>query len=361
MKGVAIVLIPLHNLLHMVGPLVRENEFYYNYPRRAYWMWNHITHLHPNVVGDAISFFGWYGVPVFMFLSGYGVMHKYGNPAEKCAAFRPFLRYNFLKLFRLMAPAFLLYCLIQMLFSNGQQTVVSFFTQLTLTNNILCNPKDIDPGVYWYFGITLQFYLLYRLLFHRKSNRVFWSLWALLLAADTLWLICMLPDPALKVQPQFEYIRHNAVGWFLPYFMGLGMGRLSLGPGSTCPEKNGHRNTLSRGALCSGFVASVLLLSACSFQQQLWLVTPVFAITGTICLMRLIRHAWIGKMFGRLGTLSAYVFVVHPLVRPFFKEWIFLPGQLEIDVRGWFLAGLYLCLSVALAYLYKVLISKIPY
>ena len=47
LKGYAILCIVLHNLLHLVAPLVKENEFYYNYNYRSYWMWNHMKEIHP--------------------------------------------------------------------------------------------------------------------------------------------------------------------------------------------------------------------------------------------------------------------------------------------------------------------------
>lgn len=356
MKGVAIWAIPLHNLLHWVGPLVRENEFYYNYSRRAYWMWNHLTHFHPNLLGDILSFFGWYGVPVFMFLTGYGIYKKYEQLPEEQCRWSPFLYYNSLKLIRLLAPAFLVYCVLKVFVWAEPLNWGAVLAQLTLTINVLSCPADIDPGVYWYFGLTLQFYVLYRLLFHRKNDRVFWGIWWLLLLADTAWLITMMPDPNLKVQPQMEYIRHNCVGWFIPFLMGVGWARKC---GSVSSEQSPFLGTGT--TMCIGCLLSVFLLVAFSFQQQLWLLTPMFAVTGTFCFVRLLRAVGMAGLFRRLGVLSAYIFVVHPLVRPFFKDWIFQSGQVQMDVHSWLVSLLYLLLSVALAYGYKVIVTKLPY
>lgn len=75
MRGVAIVFIMLHNLLHLVIPTL-ENEFVFQIERTRFFM-NEVFSGGVDVVQDIFSFLGWYGVAVFLFLSGYGLTLKY--------------------------------------------------------------------------------------------------------------------------------------------------------------------------------------------------------------------------------------------------------------------------------------------
>lgn len=341
MKGYAMLCIMLHNLLHLVGPLVKENEFYYNYNFRAYWMWRHIIDLHENLVGDILSFFGWYGVPVFIFLSGYGLSKKYERPGQ-FVSWPAFLGYNFRKLWMLMAPAYVVFLLLGICYFSKEFTWEAVLAQFTLTSNFLCLPKDIDPGVYWYFGLTLQLYLVYRLFFYQKSDRSF-ALNLLILSVLSLLLSAwLMPDKNLKIQPDYEQFSHNCIRWLLPFFLGLAVARYG---------KEGKE----RGwEYACGFLVSLALLVACSFQQQLWLLTPLFAVGAFFCFTKLMTQCpLVSKMAVWLGGLSAWLFAVHPLVRPFFAGEIVESGQLILDMRSWLLTLAYLLITLAVAAGYR--------
>ena len=85
MRGLAIIGIFLHNYCHWLGFAVKENEYTFTMSKSSSLMqaisdpdWNLPIHL--------ISFFGHYGVPVFLFLSAYGLVMKYekrGGLAKK--------------------------------------------------------------------------------------------------------------------------------------------------------------------------------------------------------------------------------------------------------------------------------------
>ena len=76
MRGIAILAIVLHNYSHWLRGIIQENEyqFHVHNVRRlmvelSHPSWELIVHL--------LSFFGHYGVPVFVFLSAYGLVRKY--------------------------------------------------------------------------------------------------------------------------------------------------------------------------------------------------------------------------------------------------------------------------------------------
>lgn len=75
MKGVAILFIVLHNLLHWISQ-IKENEFSYSPEKTKLFFENLVTNA-DTLWMDVFSFLGWYGVATFLFLSGYGLVKKY--------------------------------------------------------------------------------------------------------------------------------------------------------------------------------------------------------------------------------------------------------------------------------------------
>ena len=72
-KGYAIIFIALHNFLHMsyMG-FVQENEMRFDISKSRLFF-EHLLNPSWTIVGDLFSFIGWIGVPVFVFLSGFGL------------------------------------------------------------------------------------------------------------------------------------------------------------------------------------------------------------------------------------------------------------------------------------------------
>ena len=75
MRGIAILCIIFHNFLHLTLHTV-ENEFTF-LEHRAH-VFTHCIANNPSwLLADIMSFLGWYGVPIFLFLSGYGLVRKF--------------------------------------------------------------------------------------------------------------------------------------------------------------------------------------------------------------------------------------------------------------------------------------------
>ena len=111
MKGIAILGIMLHNYSHWLKGIIRENEYTW-----LQWkcdkLWEVIQQPDANLPLHLVSFFGHYGVPVFLFLSGFGLVKKYEQGSLPDVGIWRFIRYNYLKLFRIFIVGFVLFTLL---------------------------------------------------------------------------------------------------------------------------------------------------------------------------------------------------------------------------------------------------------
>ena len=160
MRGIAILAIVLHNYCHFIGKIVKENEYQF-FTSNNDRLWNAITNPDELLPVHLLSYFGHYGVPVFLFLSGLGLVKKYEQNEQMATL--PFVRYNYLKLLRMLIVGFSLFIIVDILtpgrFQFHWYNVVA---QLLMYINVLPEPdKIIWPGIYWFFGLMIGQYLLH--------------------------------------------------------------------------------------------------------------------------------------------------------------------------------------------------------
>ena len=76
LKGLGILLIVLHNFFHNLTPVIGENEF--TFSAEIFLNFYQTLQASPeNVLRALFSYFGHYGVQVFIFFSSYGLTRKY--------------------------------------------------------------------------------------------------------------------------------------------------------------------------------------------------------------------------------------------------------------------------------------------
>ncbi len=203
LRGVAIVFIMLHNFLHLSRfPFTGENEMGFS-PEKAEGFFNAVSDG-SSVLGEFLSHLGWIGVPVFVFLTGYGVACK--TPVEKDGMVT-YIKRNYLKLLALMLPAVLFFAGIDFLKGEIWPELFKRFSYLTMLTNFAYPYLVCDPGVYWYFGLTFQFYLLWAILGKRMNgkNLLIWSV---------ALLVVLYVFSAWGAPNAMSIFRHCFTGWF---------------------------------------------------------------------------------------------------------------------------------------------------
>ena len=382
LRGIAILGIILHNYCHFLGFAVKENEYKFD-PSRPMQFLDKLFSLDSDLFIHFFSFLGHYGVPIFLFISGYGLVKKYeaqpkgGEPASAKEASPlgrfggAFIKKHFLKLFRLMVIGYLVFIGIYLLRHSDGAQVYSWdrvLAQLTMTINFFYFDPDhiIKPGPYWYFGLMLQLYILYILVIHRwRSN---WLLAALAIGSVALEC-CFVDSP-----DWLNYIRYNFIGALLPFCMGIWIAReeeplSNSRPPSYSPEgerlipllkaspRGGWWGVLLRDIGWVLISALFVLFGSLSFWT--WLFVPVFVVTGAIATVKLVSRLCISLPSGGLGvgswfgSISAMLFVMHPIARE-----LIISHYRRIDIYGGIL--IYLLSSVALAMLLKWILQFIP-
>lgn len=168
LKGVAITLIVLHNFMHLL-PSPRENEFYFD-PNRIFLLFDLILSKPENSTVFLLSYFGHFGVQIFVFVSAYGLTKKMLSQDIK---YWDFIFSRLKKIY----PAFLLAILFWATYTSIQRfhsidplkVIIEHQTNLLLRLSLLSNfvpGKALVPvGPWWFLSFIFQLYLIFPLLF----------------------------------------------------------------------------------------------------------------------------------------------------------------------------------------------------
>ncbi len=290
LRGMAIISIFIHNYCHILPNAPAENEFTWMLDNTYYFY----SSLHNNLFVAFFSFLGHYGVMVFVFLSGYGLVKKYDERGN--LVWREFVIKHYKKLLRLMLPGLVTYLIVyRVLYGwfNGMN-VISFITQLLFINNLIptiYNP--IVPGVYWYFGLSLQLYFLY-MLFRSSDYRLF-----LFILVCTSIMIISARNISLV-----SWLKCNFIGYAIPFSIGMLLAKYGN-------RWNVQYIAWKLGLLC--FLSLIILLFA-ELNYYLWIFASVPVICFTVCMMKLLNYR-IKLALIVVGTVSHLIFVVHPTTR----------------------------------------------
>ena len=348
LRGIAILGIFLHNFCHWLNPVVKENEYQY-FQHNVDWFAQCAARVNELFPAHVISFFGHYGVPVFLFLSAYGLEMKYGNgqgkaPDGRRVVVSSFVRYHYLKLFKMMIVGFICFTVVDaMTAGSWHYNVAQIVGQLLMINNFYDQPdRNIWPGPFWFFGLMLQWYVVYRLLLYRRH----WGWTVGLMAVCTVAQLFMDPEGE-----NLNYWRYNFMGGMLPFGLGLLFARYG--------NKVMLVNLTFGSFLMSWVVCSFFIVSA-SGSFYTWVIVPALVCYASVYFIKTVStlplpwlRARIGYVLGWLGNVSAALFVIHPAIRK-----VFITVSRQGDIYTGLL--LYAIASLGAAWLVMKLMRHIP-
>ena len=174
-KGMAIIIIIMHNFFHWLPPRFGENEQDFKLERiETYFQ---IIFNHPELFFQStLSLLGHYGVQVFLFLSAYGLTKKYINSK---IFYIDFLKKRIKKIY----PAFLLSIAMWAIYTgirNGGPLQVildnweSLLVKLIFIANFIPGQLYALNGPWWFVSLIVQFYLIFpfMLYIYKKYNNI---------------------------------------------------------------------------------------------------------------------------------------------------------------------------------------------
>ena len=351
MRGIAIIGIFLHNYCHWLNPVVKENEYQFFNANVSNFL-RAIVHPDALLPLHVLSFFGHYGVPIFLFLSAYGLVMKYENgpvlppiiASKPWRGLGTFMLFHYKKLFRMMIVGFVAFTMLDLITPHSHHyQALDVVAMLGMFNNLLPHPDDIIwPGPYWFFGLMLQCYFVFRLLVCRRSWKVVVGLMVVCVAVQLL-----LP-PESEAMNRYRY---NFMGSMLPF--GLGVLFARFGERVILITKGGMTNLM-------WLVVTLFLIASASKNFVTWTIVPAFVCMAAIYFVRAIEtipsqkvSALVFGAFEWVGSISAALFVVHPILRK-----IFIPISRQGDVYTGLL--LYVISSLSVAWLFQQIMKKIP-
>lgn len=277
LRGVCITMIVLHNFIHSVVPF-HENEKSFSVIRADFF----VNNIFDQPILGTISYLGWLGVPMFFFLSGYGLNKKYGNQLPNKLFF---IKWHYFKLLLLAGPI--------ILFSNilastpisqivGQLSLINTFFDLKCINPI----SWIRPASFWYIRVALEFYILYAILLYRINSKL------LLALAFVANLSLFFFDWSTV-----RILKYHHTGWLFVFSLGI------------FTAKNPQWTKYLNNAYIPFLLFVLLIIS--NINQYLWYFCDVISVVFLLSIKKYITNKYI--VF--IGTISAFLYVTHTAVR----------------------------------------------
>lgn len=332
LRGLGILLIVMHNMCHFFNHAIAENEYTWSVDRILYYC-KYVAQGGPHLLLNLFSHYGHYGIVVFLFLSGYGLTRKY-EKADRIS-FVPFMLNHALKLWKMIAVGLVMVILVQLTVGHVVISVGYVVKLLTFTANLFPTSSYVF-GPWWWFGLMMQFYAVYLVFCHRRRLRIILLVTLICLIAQYAITIYDI-DCLAKIRTLLFTFRHNFPSVILPFTLGVFAARCRAG-------------WLYSPYL---FVLSLAMVVLGSFSVWVWDVAVLFACIALLQVgkwMNLV--SWIQKPMAWIGMISAWIFVVHPIVRHLV---FYLIGYDE----EYLTLSVYLLFTIVVSYALHLLMSKV--
>lgn len=339
LKGLGILLIASHNLAHTLGVTGHDcNEYNFEYGS-AQALFDCLAHPGPNILLQLSTLLGYCGIYIFLFMSAFGLVRKYEQGTAKIPAPHSFVWKHYTKLFKLMIIGLLAAILVAYSFHSPMLPNKRYWVaqMLMVTNCIMPPYRYVFPGPYWFLGLMMELYIIYRLVLYVPRGGAAWRRW--------LWpvvfaIVCLAPQIWFRnAGREMILLRYNFFVAGLSFSAGLLVARYGGIP------------RMSRWAWAG--VCTLLTVAFIVMQKTpvMWIFSSIVATAAMIALVKSFGNAMM-KPFVWVGGISSFLFIMHPVVRFFALE---MRGQIDNHL----LMVLYMCASLLAAVAYRRLLSAI--
>lgn len=339
-KGVAILLIVMHNYIHSIIVDFSENEMVFSLANTLGFINNVLAH--PSFfIQNILVYFGHYGVQLFVFISAYGLSKKYKEGLKE-----NYFKYLFNRLVKIygliiVGLLFLIFFLFNKYSTDQFLDIIVHFLIPTLNWNEEFMFRYV--GVWWFFRFIIQLYVIFPLLlyiilsFGKKG-----TIYLLLVSYISIYVLTYFTDTTS------HFIYGNAIGHLPEFILGIYLALYQV------PKINAK----------VFIVAGCLFIGGCFFE----VLFPFTFISATILLLYLInpilkiskeRLGVRALMF--IGEISMIMFVTNGVIRYRTLIWTFgYAGTDSIDRLICILLHLLLVILISyVIYLIYSYVSKV--
>lgn len=337
-KGGAMLFIVLHNFIHLTNS-IGENEMSFD-PNRIYTLFDTIYNLKSMLFNGVISYFGFYFLELFIFISGYGLAKQYSK--NKSISYFKYISQRLIKLYSLLLFGLVVYFILFFQFFDLKWFGAFAVSSLLMYNNFSFDTLFLYVGPWWYFSLIVQLYLLFPLLYKlidkHKEKGLF-----VLIACSYLIMFLLYPTLTRMNIPMYG----NFLGHLPEFLLGIGCAMFP------------------RFSFNLKFIFSIIVLFVLSNFFEVFF--PFSFLTATILLLCLfypvINYAsdWIKKPLVFLGGISMFMFIINGPLRAFTMPYFTYHSPLYILYGSLIHLVIVIIVSYIMSLLYKRLFLIFKY
>lgn len=302
-KGLGILLIVLHNFFHNLTPVIGENEFYF-LSQTFFTFYNTINNEPSETIRAIMSYFGHYGVHIFVFFSTYGLTRKYFN---NNLIYSHFIKERINKIYFSFLLCVLVYVslgLMKSIFLPNEKIIYwdSLIWKILLVSDFIPKQALMPVGPWWFIPFIFQVYVLYPLLlkgFQKYKNTFLFILVLIFILSEWLFNSYLI---SIDVNINYAPFGHMPV-----ICLGIAYGT--------------HKRIKIR--IEHAFFALVVFILG-NFSEIAWLFSGlsfmIIVLSVFIILSSIVKCFLIENILIFFGNISFYLFMVNGFLRsPFHK------------------------------------------
>jgi peptidoglycan/LPS O-acetylase OafA/YrhL len=165
LKGIGILIIVLHNFFHNLTPIIGQSQFRFDSHGYSKFYLT-IADSPLELLRAGFSYFGHYGVQIFIFFSAYGLTKKYLHTNIQLGSFLSRRLGKIYASFLICVVVYILLGIAKEQFITSEQVLYwdSLLWKVLLISSFLPNEAMKPVGPWWFMPFIFQVYLCYPLL-----------------------------------------------------------------------------------------------------------------------------------------------------------------------------------------------------
>lgn len=332
LKGVAILSIMLHNLFHWINPMnSMENEFSFS-SSNIHAFFSSFADSPWEFINIIFSYLGHYGVEIFIFLSGYGLARSF---IKAPMSWGSFIVYRLKKIYPLLIIAFIYFFFTRISIYYTLPTrneLTSMLYKLLFIHTFIPKEGMSLDGPWWFFGLIVQLYVFFPLLFKIIEKHGFK---AFLIVSLISYIAIYASLYAIEMQEDI-YLMQNAIGHFPEFCLGILLAT---------------KNELTGNIWCFVLAWAAFILGNfyLSFYPLTFIsITYIVIFIAIVLIKNGVKLKYIKNTILVFGKYSVVLFATHGLFR---WQFVCLAGNYNNALIN---------IGLAIAFIIEVLILAIP-